>query len=116
MLPGAVIWLVSLLGWNPGKVVRRVRVLDVDAELDGGVAIGELVGVVTDDEDEPQLCEDSDGPYLMQANMRSKLCSGFSAGTKATRARRTRSTRITPSWVWLWQVAAIAFARSADTL
>ena len=53
MLSGAVIPLMFLLGWNPGKVVGRVRVLDVDAELDGGVAVGELVGVVTDNEDEP---------------------------------------------------------------
>jgi hypothetical protein len=40
------------------KVVRRVRVLDVDAELGGGIAVCELVGVVTDDEDEPQLDEE----------------------------------------------------------
>jgi hypothetical protein len=65
-------------------VVRRVRVLDVDAELGGGIAVCELVGVVTDDEDEPQLDEDSDRPYLVQACMWSNFCFESSAGMNAT--------------------------------
>lgn len=53
MLPGAAISLIYFLGRDPSKVVRRVPILDVDAELDGSVAICEFVGIVTDDEDEP---------------------------------------------------------------
>lgn len=46
------------------EYVRRVRALDVDAEALGCISVGELVEVVPDDETQPQLDEDSDGPGL----------------------------------------------------